>query len=56
METESEIAPELRCRICKQIGKGTTTEYEDEEGCSKFQIPETRILFCCECGHEEVLI
>ena len=47
MNEQYEEAPQLRCSICKQIGKGATTRYNDEGYITE--------LFVCECGHEEVL-
>lgn len=42
-----EEAPERICRICKQVGKGMITKYNDEGSITE--------LFVCECGHQEVL-
>ena len=47
MSEQYEPEPELRCSVCKCIGKGTTTSFNDEGDISK--------LFICECGHEEIL-
>ena len=42
-----EFEPNIRCRICKQIGKMVSTKYADEGYITE--------LFICECGHQEVL-